>query len=335
MPVSTPLARVLAAGRGRFNQRVVEARRRYPTLALESFVGFVETAVDPLVAAVADRYPDRVTMLVAAAFDAALELAGNGHLDGRSAGVAEVWRTLAPVIAKHVSDEPQAVLAALSNAAITLSQHPGARWKEWLSEMIRLASSAGSWNEVRALGQVLAWRAGLAHYRRGALAVADTLPETLALRALGAPASARWPTVRAALQADPWHRPVAANADTVPVRRIGEFVGFGGLFAVPPQVGAVKDGFVVASGDRSFHLLADAFGVALLPAAKGESIDARIEPIQGGPTVNGRTLTSDDQCFDLDLPEDGIAVVANAHTVAVSSPYSYVIRLFPRRQRGT
>lgn len=103
----------------------------------------------------------------------------------------------------------------------------------------------------------------------------------------------------------------------------------------PPQVGAVKDGFEVASGDRSFHLLADAFGVALLPAAKGETIGASIEPIRGGPTVKGRTLTSDGQRFNLDLPEDGIAVAANAHTLAVSSPYSYAIRLFPRQHKGT
>lgn len=119
MPVSAPLARVLAAGRGQFNQRVVEASRRYPTLDPEAFAGFVEATIDPLVAALAKRYPERVTVLVVAAFDAALELVGNGHLDGRSPAVAEVWRELAPAIATHLSDDPQAVLAALGNAAIT------------------------------------------------------------------------------------------------------------------------------------------------------------------------------------------------------------------------
>ena len=115
----------------------------------------------------------------------------------------------------------------------------------------------------------------------------------------------------------------------------GEFVGFGGPFAFPPQVAAVEDGFVVSSGDRAFHLLADAFGVALLPAARGEAMGERIEPVHGGPALSGNTLSSDGQRIDLDLPADGIAVVANAYTLAVSSPYSYGIRLFPRRPQAT
>jgi hypothetical protein len=335
MPVSAPLARVLTAGRGHFNQRVLEARRRYPALDPAAFAGFVEAAVDPLVMRVAARHPERTTMLVVAAFDAALQLAGNGHLAGRSPGVTEVWRTLAPAIAQHVADDPQAVLGALSNAAITLCQHPGARWAEWLAEMARLAPTAASWNEVRTLGQVLAWRAGLAHYRQGALAAAEALPEALALQAVGAPASASWPAVRAALSADPWLVPAGAGASDGPARQVGGFVGFGGPFAFPPQVGAVEDGFVITSGERSFHLLADAFGVALLPTARGEAIGARIQPGRGGPTVQGQTLTSDGQRVHLDLPEDGIAVAANAHTLAVSSPYSYAVRLFPRRQKIT
>lgn len=337
MPVSTPLARVLAAGRGQFNQRVVEARRRYPALNPEVFAGFIETAVDPLVATVADRFPDRTTMLVVAAFDAALELAGNGHLDGRSPSLTEVWRMLAPAIVHHVADDPQVVLSTFSNAAITLSQHPGARSAEWLAEMTRLAPSAASWNEVRTLGQVLAWRAGMAHYRKGALAAADALPEALALQAVGAPGLASWPPVRAALLADPWFVPSSAGAaaiPTTPVLRVGEFVGFGGPFAFPPQVGAVEDGFMVVSGERSFHLLADAFGVALLPAPKDEAVVAGIAPVRDGPTVKGRTLTCDGQRFELDLPDDGITIAANAHTLAVSSPYSYAIRLFPKRPKS-
>ena len=339
MPVSPPLARVLAAGRGQFNQRVVEARRRYPALDPTAFARFVETSVDPLVVAVANRFPDRTTTLVVAAFDAALELAGTGHIDDGRPGVTEVWRTLAPAIARYVADDPQVVLGALSNAAISLCQHPGARAVEWVAEMTRLAPEAANWNAVRTLGQVLAWRAGLAHYRQGALAAADTLPEGLALQAVGAPASASWPAVRAALLDDPWFVPAGSGSATAQSDAVlesvgevvGEFVGFGGPFAFPPQVAAVEDGFVVRSGDRAFHLFADAFGVALLPAARGDALGEHIEPVRGGPALNGNTLHCDRQRIDLDLPADGIAVVANAHTVAVSSPYSYAIRLFPRR----
>ena len=336
MPVSAPLTRVLAAGRSQFNQRVVEARRRYPVLDPLVFAEFIEKAVDPLVVAVSRNFPDRVTRLVVAAFDAALDAVGSSKSHGCMVAVTDVWRTLAPVLDRHVADDPQAVLAALGNAAITIAQHPGARGPAWLSEMLRLAPDANNWSEVRTLGQVLAWRAGLAHYRQGALAAVGSLPEALALRAVGAPDSAQWSTVRAALLADPWFVPSSAGAvapsPAAPVWRVGEFVGFGGPFAFPPQLVAVEDGFVVVSADRTFHLIADAFGVALLPAANGEILGTPMTPVQGDLAIKGKTLIADGQRVTLDLPEGAIDVAANAHTLAVSSPCSYLIRLFPRRQ---
>ena len=160
--------------------------------------------------------------------------------------------------------------------------------------------------------------------------------EALALRAVGAPDSAQWSTVRAALLADPWFVPSSAGAvapsPAAPVWRVGEFVGFGGPFAFPPQLVAVEDGFVVVSADRTFHLIADAFGVALLPAANGEILGTPMTPVQGDLAIKGKTLIADGQRVTLDLPEGAIDVAANAHTLAVSSPYSYLIRLFPRRQ---
>jgi hypothetical protein len=47
------------------------------------------------------------------------------------------------------------------------------------------------------------------------------------------------------------------------------------------------------------------------------------------PVVAG-TLELDGRTVELGLPDDGLAAVANAHTVAVVSPWSHAVRLLPR-----
>src|SRR2546423_1862172 len=81
------------------------------------------------------------------------------------------------------------------------------------------------------------WRAGLAHYRAGALAVCAQLPPALARAALGLPPDARigLEDLIARLMADPWLEPatLAGPAHARELRivaRAGAFRGFGGLF---------------------------------------------------------------------------------------------------------
>lgn len=319
MPVSDVLARELTAHRAPLNRRFAEARRRFPALDPAAFAGFVEAAMDPVSMAVAKRAPDRLSMVVDAAFDAALEIVGQGHV---GAHVIETWRVLGPALAHLVAEAPRTVLGSLSNAAITIGNHPGARWAEWLACMVDMAPLAGDWDNMLRLGQVFAWRAGLVHFRQGAIEAADALPQTLALRAVGARADEQWPDVRAAFQRDPWYAPGTTGAQTG--WRTGAFIGFGGPFPLPPHVRAHADGFVVKSGGRHFHLLADAFGVALLPAAQGEADHAARN--------DGRMLKSDERSIARDLPEEGAAIAWNDHTLVVSSAFSYVIRVYPRRE---
>lgn len=236
---------------------------------------------------------------------------------------------LGPVLAHLVAAAPRAVLGSLSNAAITIGNHPGARLGEWLAGMAHLTPFADDWDKVRRLGQVLAWRAGLAHFQQGALEAADALPRSLSLRAVGAQDDEWWPDVRAALQRNPWYAP-GANRESVSWRA-GAFIGFGGPFPLPPRVRALADGFLVESGDRQFHLFADAFGFALLPAARGEAGHAPSPFTAAAPTLEGRTLKSEGRTIALDLPDEGTSVAWNDHTLAVSSAFSYAIRVFPRR----
>lgn len=330
MAISAALAEVLAAGRPQFNARVAETRHRYPAFDTGAFAAFLSGDVDAVVRAVAAAAPERTASATVALFDMALELvaqalAGPG---ARADLVGEVWRGLAPRCASLIAHSPVETLGALTNAVLHIARVPDARPAQWLGDMHGLIAHADSVERLRALGQIAAWRAGLAHFREGALAAADTLPEAAAIAAVGAPAKAHWPAIRVALHADPWWTPDAGaqRSDL----RFGRFTGFGGPFAQPPLVRACEQGFHVCSGERYGLLIVDACGATLHPATAEDF--ARAEPESpDAPRLDGAILRHGERAIDTGLPANGLMMACNAHTVAVASPYTHAIALWPRR----
>lgn len=320
--ISPAFASILASGRAQFNARAVEARRRFPSLDMAAFGAFLHDGVDPLVVAVAAAAPERVGGATLAAYDMALELVGHG-LAGPAAKnpfVNTVWRELAPSFAPLLATAPVEVLGMLSNAAIHIASVAGARPAQWQGELAALAAQIVTLAQLRAVGQVLAWRAGVAHFRQGALAAADTLPPALALAAFGEP-GAQWPQVRAQLLDYPWR----GNAEG---REFGTFTGLGGDFGTPPQVRATDDGFVVRSGERHYLLVADAYG-AVLHGATAQEYEQANTGMPSSVRLDGATVHLGARSIALDLPAGDIALAANAHTLAITSPWTHAIRLLP------
>ena len=176
--ISPAFAAILASGRAQFNGRAAEAHRRFPALDMAAFGAFLQDGVDPLVQAVAATAPERAGGVTLAAYDMALELVGHG-LAGPAAKnpfLNGVWRELAPALAPLLAVAPVDALGMLSNAAIHLAGVAGARPAQWQRELAALAPQVASVAQLRAVGQVLAWRAGVAHFRQGAIAAAGTLP---------------------------------------------------------------------------------------------------------------------------------------------------------------
>ncbi|MED5616924.1 hypothetical protein [Janthinobacterium sp. P210005] len=320
--ISPAFATILASGRAQFNGRAAEARRRFPALDMAAFGAFLHDGVDPLVVAVAAAATERVGGVTLAAYDMALELVGHG-LAGPAAKnpfLNTVWRELAPSFAPLLATAPVDVLGMLSNAAIHISSVAGARPAQWQAGMAAVAPQVGSVAQLRAVGQVLAWRAGVAHFRQGALAAADTLPHTLALAAFGEP-GAQWPQVHAQLMANPWR----GNAEG---REFGAFTGLGGDFGTPPQVRATLDGFVVRSAERHYLLVADAYG-AVLHSATAQEFELAQTGVPASVRLDGATVHIGARSIALDLPAGDIALAANAHTLAITSPWTHAIRLLP------
>lgn len=325
--ISQEFADALANARSRFNQRTRDAVRRYPAFRTDVFRRFLEDCIDPVVAGVASCSPERLPAVVHVAYDIALELSGRAQIGttARSPVLADAWTGLFPRFSGLIAAQPGPVLSALSNAVLYLDATVGVRTNQWLDEMAALASQIKSVEELRSVGQVVAWRAGAAHFRPVAIAAATTLPEPLALAALGCPTTVSWPQLRAQIERDPWTVP--SGHYTATERAIGSFAGFGGPFAAPPEVRYGLRGFVVRSGEHYFLLIADAYGAVLLPASAEEFESTSADVGRCDFNVAGEELLIGSQRMMLDVPSADLSVCATGHTIVITSPYTHVIRV--------
>src|SRR4051812_29192524 len=160
--VGEPLASVLRSGRDVFNSKFVQARRRHPQLDAGNFTRFIESCLD----LIARTGPLRGAAFVAwaqSAYDVALELVGQGAA-GNGRLLERAWSDILPRLQPEVLASGEVALGALSNAVHHLTHARGARVEEWIAAMQTIAPGCGTVEELLQLGQVLAWRAGLAHF---------------------------------------------------------------------------------------------------------------------------------------------------------------------------
>lgn len=273
--LAPPLADFLRARRADCNARFDAARRHCPRLDAADFSLFLRDQMSPLAVALESLSPAHVPMVLDRAYDLGLQLVAE-KIAGPSSitpTINSLWVEVFPSIAILIATAPRRVMGALSNAAHHLATTPGTRPEEWRTRLVTLAPRCSNADELLRVAQLLAWRAGFAHFRGPALAAADGLPPALALEALEAPAGLDWSDARDSHLNDPWfgydasHRPLAPAALE---RRIGAFRGFGGIFLTPPRVTLSGSHILVLSGDESWILAADAFGATFHRAAPEE-----------------------------------------------------------------
>jgi hypothetical protein len=333
MSISSAFASILRSGRADFNARFMAARHVHPELDADAFAEFLRTEVNALAQAVERARPDHLADVAMAAYDAALELVGQ-RLAGpgsRVTPIEEAWRRVLPQAAPLVADAPGRMIAAVCNAAHQLAATPGARPGQWIETMATLAPQCADADTFLKLGQVAAWRAGLAHFRRSALAVAAALPEALALTAAGANQDATWADVSRRLSADPWFDPASKEGRAPGFRvagRVGSFRGFGGLFIEPPRLCPVGENFLVSSGDGYWLLTADAFGATFHRASKEEFNQAlKTPPLPPGLRIESSRVTMNGASWELPSMGSVTSAAANQTTLAVATQLSHAILL--------
>jgi hypothetical protein len=327
MPVSTIFAKILSAGRAQFNARTLEAKRHHPGFDNETFSAFLVNAIDPLVVRVDETDPSLTTSIAVTAYDTALRLCTQTRSSALSSQslIHRTWVELFPRLAPQITNDPAAIIGALSNAALYLAGNQQLRGEQWLQLMLDLAPSASA-SEVLNLGKVLAWRSGATHFRTGALEAANQLSEKLALKAVGAAQNESWQSILMQFNADPWWAPAVKQYLS---HQVGDFSGFNGSFLQPPQIKAQPAGFFIKSSDRYFWLNADVWGAVLHPATM-EEFQLPATPIKARqPSFHGNRLSLRNRTVELEVPAEGLSVAHSETTVAVSSTYSHRIWLFP------
>jgi hypothetical protein len=272
-----PFAKILEDQRSRFNAKFAEARRFRPKLDPNTFLDHLHTTVAPVVEAVSGTAPDRAAEVADVLYDLSLDLLGQELLGphSRYPAIREAWTHLLPRLPQSVAAAPREFVGSVTNALYQLSLEPGARPGEWMGGLLGLEPLCPDVATLLRAGQVLAWRAGLAHYRLSALEICRRLDPRVAAAALGLPSEASQPPLDKlldALIADPWRRPdfdfQPRSARLQIMARAGAFRGFGGLFIAPPTVGLAPpnagwadDHIVVSDGASRWLLFADRFGV--------------------------------------------------------------------------
>lgn len=326
------LAQALAANRARYNAKFAEARHYKPRLDPQIFSDLLRDLVAPIVEAVASTNPEAVEPVTEALYDLSLDLLAQDLLgpNSRYPMLAAGWANGLPRLARHLAVQPRPVIGALTNALYNLSLTPGARPAAWLTTWLSLADECPDVPTLLTTGQICAWQAGMAHYRAQALALCQSLSPRLARLALGLPVDSDQPfdSVLNRLQTDPWYHPIPEAQPSPPeikiAARVGAFRGFGGLFLVPPIVEPAGDGFLVTDGEGTWLLMVDAFGATFQRMARPDSqppIDTPFSITRAGK-VSAKKQSNTFAELELSTSTAG-----NAHTLAVSVPYSHAIYL--------
>lgn len=325
--ISKNLGELLKARRGDFNRRYQVARHIYPDLDGVAFLNFLEKRIDPLMQAVDGR--GQPSAVFDTAYDLALELHGKKFLGANSHNrwIDEGWARLFPAISALIAVAPVQILGSLTNALHVLAATPGSRPAEWIDSMVALGARCPDPATLLKLGQVLAWRSGLAHFREGALQLADTLPPELVLKALGVAESRPWPEIRDRLLSDPWFNP-ATPTDSPAFRVVGQagtFRGLGGLFMEPPLVRANSSHFIVKSAEACWILTADVFGATFHRGTAEEFASGSTT----GPDLEakGSQVRWKENWYEIPFGNGISSCGATATTVALTSEMSHSVLL--------
>ncbi|MCI0464916.1 MAG: hypothetical protein L0Z62_48970 [Gemmataceae bacterium] len=336
--IDGPLARALEAGRDRFNAQFAQARHTLRSLDGRAFGDFLREVVGPVVEELAQVAPDRVQAVAEVLYEFALELIGR-ELPRRFPVLAEGWKTVLGVLPRHLAQSPRRFAGSVTNALHNLALVPGARPAEWIESMRRLGGVCSDTATLLEAGQVAAWRAGLAHYREGALEVCARLDPAVACAALALPDGAPVAQVLGQLRADPWLSPEAAVHDASKARtlrvvaRVGDFRGFGGPFLTPPRVAYLEGRFLVGDGEGRWILTADRFGATFHRSA--EELPASTGKPRGNFRVDGRgKVTHGKQSVALDELQDSTSQATDGTTLAVTLPLSHRVYLIAAVTEG-
>lgn len=329
--VTKAAAALLDARRDALNARFRAARGMTPRLDGRHVLDHLGDTVAPIVEAVAAVAADRAGEVLERLYDVSLDLLGRDIIGpaSRHPAIGVGWRRLLGGLPRLTAHSPEAMARVVTNALHNVSSTKNARPFQWIDLMEAIGPSCSDVATFAGCGKVAAWLAGMAHYRRGALAACSGLDPALVAHVLGLADPGMVGTAVRELSEDPWLPPAraaegqAATALAV-VALVGGFMGFGGPFRAPPKV-TCHDGSLVAFDHQvAVAIHADACGqvltrMTLPPEQPGRSLGPELQA--NGRVVKGRLGT--------DFPHlaQASAWIGDGTTLAITLPHSHFVFL--------
>jgi len=301
--VSGDFARVLEAGRNRFNAKFAYAKRlnRHLEAAdfLEHLAGVVVPIVDSVAGLAGQEIGQKIDQIITELYDLSLELFAQGCLgkNRRYPVVEKAWKKLLPEIPGLIVRAPRRLVTSVSNAIFNLSAEKGTDENRWLDMMRAIAPLCTDEETFLKAGIVSSWRFGMAHFREGALASCENIAIPILARIFDLKAGIDTSGVLSVLQRiqkDRWYDP---TMDSIPektqlaiVERAGGFKGFGGPFVCPPRVRISEGKILLFDAKHCFSLHADIFGTTLRRIGKGGPAEDSPASLLFGIDKNGKVM---------------------------------------------
>lgn len=345
--LSPAFVAALAAERAALNASFAARQHAGARLDGAAFLTHLAETVAPIATAVERSYPERVRGVVRQLADVSLDLFAASLLgaEPQTPLVQTLWRDVLPCAAQLVAFDPRSIAGGLSNAAVQVAAHRGARRDEWLEGLAATLPRCASVPQAFDVGVVLAWKAGLTQFRGAALEALLRLPEPLAALLIDSArtlAPGEVAACVAALRADRWRRcdvelaPTISSPAPIPVRcvaQVGAFRGYGGPFLRPPRVFVHEQRLLVTDGGNFWQLQADAYGAHFhrLDASVSDEAPRAGRPKRGAPAIDtAGQVRWDAQVHAFPFLAGASSQAFHEATLAVTLPTSHYLFLLAR-----
>ncbi len=327
-------SRLLKRNRERYNTKFALARHTYPALDGEVFSEHLKKTVAPIVESVTQNHVDKVDVVTDALFDLSLELIGKDFFGRqvRYQSVLDGWEILLPFVPHLLAKDANTLTSSITNALYNLSVEPTANPSFWIESMIEIGKLCNKVEEFLEAGKVVAWRAGLSHYREGALSSCRNLKNEIACAALGINETKDLENLLVQIEQDPWLNPKEFSNGVRQEKRlrvvsvVGAFRGFGGLFIAPPKVTYCDEQFLVYDSENWWAMTADIFGTTFhrigqtISSLKNESNPKFRIDKNGNVEMNSQNTSFHHLA-------QGTSFAADETTLAVTLPLSHSVYL--------
>jgi hypothetical protein len=336
--LSAPMIALLTDSREILNARFQQKRASGVKVDPQVWSSHIVTVIAPIVDSVHRLAEERSRVTLIDLYDVSLDLFAAGHFSesGSSLLLFQLWKDILPKCAKILSRSPRRIAGSLSNAVLALTMESSGVAQRWLGEIKRTSNSCENPQQLLELGKLLAWTAGMAHYRLPALALAKQLQLPL-LRTVFQIAEAvpensirNWLTE---LEFDPWAQLLSGNTPrkqkVEQVAICGAFRGFGGLFLEPPKVFIHRGQIYVSENQTLYRLVVDRFGHSLQRAG---NVEAEKPSATSSPQIDSKGIVNWEGCEALPSNLRGLTSQAfDGKSLAVTISDSFHIFLYAKR----